>query len=138
MYLVEKFKSKSIGYYLVLGAAAISLIIAIIYLSFGVSSKTFNAWIFIFMLLGIALGIGLFFFEKYPSDFMAVVMVVFFTIPIGMFITDSIGDFTEYFTGVGMYGDAGNFGMRVFLIIMMFVPVIIAIASCFFKREKVI
>lgn len=136
MYLVEKFKEKSIGYYCILGATILGLVIAIMYGAFGSSSQTFSAGILVCLIIGIVCGIGLFFYDGFVGDFLVVAIVAMFSLALGLFIINSVGDFTEFITPVGMYGNADNMGMRITLIVMIVVSIIAVIVGGFMSRIR--
>lgn len=136
MKLMPDFKTKSLGFYIVCVAAFIGLVTAITYLAFGISSSTFSAGIFFCLLIATLAGASVIFYDGQITDILVLAMVVLLAISLGLQINDSAGDFTEYLTPVGMYGNAANMGARFAIAAMTIIAILVGIVGCFFRRVK--
>lgn len=130
------FKQKSAGYFISAAAAVIGLVTAVMYLVFGISSGTLSAGILVCLLVGTVAGIVAMFYEGLLTDVLVLAMAVLFAVALGLLVPNSAGDFTEFLTPVGMYGNAANMGMRFTLAALMGVGMIVGIVGCFLSRKK--
>lgn len=136
MNFLLSFKQKSIGFYIICAAALLGLIATVMYLAFGISSSTFSAKIFVCLLIATLAGISVVFYDGFVSDILVLAMVILFALSLGFLVVNSAGDFTEFLTPVGMYGNADNMGMRFAIAGVTGGAAIVGICGCFFKRIK--
>lgn len=136
MSVLPDLKQKSVGYYFVCAATLLGVVLTVMYLIFGLSSSTFSAGIFVCLLIAALAGVIAVFYEGFLTDFLVLAAVVLFTVALGLLINNSVGDFTEFLTPVGMYGNADNMGMRFTLAALMGVGIVIGIVGCFLSRKK--
>ncbi len=137
MNLIQKLKTKSVGYYILLASTVLGLIVSVMYIAFGVSSHTFAAGIFVCALFAFLLGVALAIYEGVFADCIPIVMIVLMSVALVLLIADSIDDVTALFVGMGDYfGNADNVGMRVTLAVFMILSIITAIVGSFFSRVR--
>lgn len=136
MRFLPDLKQKGLGYYFAAAAALLGVILTVMYLIFGLSSSTFSAGIFICLLFAALAGVAAVFYEGFLTDFLVLGMGVLFAVSLGLLIGNSVGDFTEFLTPVGMYGDAANMPMRFVLAALLGIGIIVDILGCFLSRKK--
>lgn len=124
------------GSFITLFAVVISLVATVMYLIFGITSGTFTGWVFVPLAVAVCVGLVLFFYEGYISDFMPLVIVALLTVALMLLVRDSIGDITEFFSRVGLFGNPANVPMRVAIAVVVLVSIIVAIISSFMERVK--
>lgn len=136
MKFLPDFKTKSLGYYFVLASSIISLVCFVMYLIFGIVSTTFTLSIFLFLLFALLTSIAAVFYEGILTDLFVLATGLLLTFGLGFLINNSVGDFTEMVTPVGMYGNAANMPMRITIAVIMLVGIIIDIIASFKTRTK--
>lgn len=135
--LPEKLKNKSVGYYVLLGAAVLGLITSIMYLAFGLASHTFSGGIFACALISFLCIVVLVFYDGYFADFVPLAAIVIMSLALVLLVGDSIDDITAFVVGMGNYfGNADNVGMRVTVAIFMLLTIIASIVGSFMRRTK--
>lgn len=127
---------KTVPFFLACGLAAISLLATVIYLIFGMVSQTFETIVFFCLLLVTLLQAVSAIHEGKISDYLQIIAISLIGIAIGFFVRNSVGDFTEMLTPVGMYGNPENMPVRFFLVGLMIVDAILAIVVCFIGKRK--
>ena len=123
----------------VLLMAAFTLIILatmVLYLAFAGSSGTFNAKIPAAFLVTIVCGVALFLSENRFSDYLVILANAIASVALALFILDSVGDFTDFFSGIVMYGNPKNVPMRGVIIGIHLVGILVGIIGSFLRREK--
>lgn len=136
MKFLPDFKAKSLGYYFVLASSIISLVCFVMYLIFGIVSTTFTLSIFLFLLFALLTSLAAVFYEGILTDLFVLATGLLLTFGLGFLINNSVGDFTEMVTPVGMYGNAANMPMRITIAVIMLVGIIIDIIASFKTRTK--
>ena len=136
MKLLPDFKTKSVGYYFVLATAVISLVTFLMYLIFGIASTTFKVSIFLFFLFGFLSAAVAVFYEGVLTDVLVLVSGLLLTFGLGFLINNSVGDFTEMVTPVGMYGNAANMPMRIAIAVVSLIGIVLDIIASYKTRIK--
>ncbi len=136
MKFIPDLKTKSVGYYLLFATAILSLITFLMYFIFGLVSSTFTVSIFLFFLFALLCSVLSVFYEGVFTDALVLLSGILLTFGLGFLINNSVGDFTEMITPVGMYGNAANMPMRIIIMVVSLIGIILDIVSSFKKRTK--
>ncbi len=127
---------KGIGCIMGLCAAVIATVAAVVYLVFAFSTGTFNPCVLLAFLAAIVCGGVLFATEHFLSDYLVIVNTLLLTVAFGLFMLDSVGDFTDFFSGIVMYGDPKNVPARIVIIVITLVSILLEMISSFLNRTK--
>ncbi len=136
MKFIPDLKTKSVGYYLLFATAILSLITFLMYFIFGLVSSTFTVSIFLFFLFALLCSVLSVFYEGVFTDALVLLSGILLTFGLGFLINNSVGDFTEMITPVGMYGNAANMPMRIIIMVVSLIGIVLDIVSSFKKRTK--
>lgn len=136
MKLLPDFKTKSVGYYFVLATTVISLVTFLMYLIFGIASTTFKVSIFLFFLFAFLSAAVAVFYEGVLTDVLVLVSGLLLTFGLGFLINNSVGDFTEMVTPVGMYGNTANMPMRIAIAVVSLIGIVLDIIASYKTRIK--
>lgn len=129
-------KNKSIGFFLSLVTAAVALIALIVYFVYA-SKNEFNALIVVSLIVVIAAELCASVFKsKILAMYLPVLAPVFGAIATFSFITDTVGTFVDFFTGVGIFGDITQIGIITAICILSLIASVLSIVACFFRKEK--
>lgn len=129
-------KNRAVGGYILLAAIVLNIAAAVLYVIFGVSSGTFTPKILVCLLCAVVLGGVTFWKETVVSDFLSIAMTVILSVGLAFFIRNSVGDFTEMITPVGMYGNPANMPMRFVILGLLMVCILVTIVEGFTPRTK--
>lgn len=129
-------KNKAAGGYLLLLSLACGVVTTVLYAAFGVLSGTFTLSILALYLAAVVFGLAAAVRETAFSDVLSLVMTICLSAALALFIKNSVGDFAEMITPVGMYGNADNMGMRFVILGVTLVTILLSILEGFCKREK--
>lgn len=133
---MKVFQNKAAGGYLLLIALVCSILTTVLYAGFGAASGNFTLSILALYLAAAVLGAVMFCKETFLSDLLSLVMTVCLSAALALFIKNSVGDFTEMITPVGMYGNAANMPLRFVILGATLATILFSILEGFFKREK--
>lgn len=136
MKFLKDFKNKSLGYYFVLTSTLISLVCFVMYLIFGLVSTTFTTSIFLFYLFALVCSLVAVFYEGFLTDLFVFATGLLLTFSLGFLINNSVGDFTEMITPVGMYGNAANMPMRITIAVITLIGIVVDIIASYKTRTK--
>lgn len=128
--------SKGIGCILGLCANVVAVAAAVAYLVFAFSSGTFNILVLLAFLAAICCGAVLFFTDNFFSDYLVIINALLITIAFGLFMLDSVGDFTDFFSGIVMYGNPQNVPTRFVIIGITLGSILLELVSSFLNRNK--
>ncbi len=128
--------SKGIGRILGLCASVVAVAATVEYLVFAFSSGTFNILVLLAFLAAIGCGVVLFFTENFFSDYLVIINALLLTVAFGLFMLDSVGDFTDFFSGIVMYGNPDNVPTRFVIIGITLGSILIELISSFLNRNK--
>lgn len=108
----------------------------IAYLVFALSSGTFNLKVLLAFAAALVCGASLFLNENKWSDYIVIAATALAAIGLGLFVLDSVGDFTDFFSGIVMYGNPKNVPARGGLIGVMLAGILLGIVSSFLPRSS--
>lgn len=130
----ELFKNRTIGFYLGLAAAGISLITALIYLVYTLVVGLFVGWIFVFMLLGTA-SMVLVIFKDF--EFAPLLPTLFYGLAFAFHVFDRVEMFAYTLTGVYGLGEKGGIiQIAILILALMLVSVVLSCISAFNNQKK--
>ena len=129
-------KNKSIGFFLSLAAAAVALIALIVYFIYAAKNGV-NALIVVSLIVVIAAELcAAACKNKIVAAYLPVIAPVFGAVATFSFVTDTVGTFADFFTGVGIFGDITQIGIITAICILSLVASLLSIVVCFFRQEK--
>ena len=108
----------------------------IAYLVFAFSSGTFNVKVLLAFAAALVCGASLFLNENKWSDYIVIAATALAAIGLGLFVLDSVGDFTDFFSGIVMYGNPKNVPARGGIIGVMLIGILLGIISSFLPRSS--
>ena len=134
--MIEKLKSKTIGYWLMsvaILAAIIGIVLFAVYKNRG--GEGIPA-IFAFAAIGIACQVILFFYDGKFGALFAIAAVVMYALALGFNLSGGVGNITDNVLGIVIYGHPElavmNYAMAVVFGIGMLLPAV----GCFMNRQK--
>lgn len=127
---------KCVGKRLTLVSTGLYAIVLLAYLVFAVISNTFNPIVLLVFLAAIVCGVALMRKEGFWTDYGVIAFIALETIALGLFTLDSVGDFTDFFSGIVMYGNPDNVPARFALIAAALLCILIGIIGSFFSHEE--
>lgn len=133
---MKLFQNKAAGGRLLGIALVCSILTTVLYAAFGAVSGNFAPGILVLYLAAAVLGVVLLLKETLLSDILSLAMTICLSAALALFIKNSVGDFTEMITPVGMYGNADNMSMRFVILGATLATILFSILEGFFKREK--
>lgn len=128
--------SKSIGRILGLCATVVAVAATAVYLVFAFSSGTFNIRVLLAFLAAIGCGAALFCTDNFFSDYLVIINTLLLAVAFGLFMLDSVGDFTDFFSGIVMYGNPKNVPTRFVIIGITLGSILLELVSSFLARNK--
>lgn len=136
MGFADKVTKKSIGFWLALAASVVALVGLIVYFAYIGKGGLANAGVIIPLIVAIACGVVLFFYNGTFADFLPVVAAVMTAIALGVSLSDGVGNIADYVSEIVMYGDAGLAGLNFAMVAIFAVGVLLYVVSCFMKKER--
>ncbi len=112
------------------------LVTVIYYLCFSVSAKVFQAGILLSFIAALVVCVASFFNIPFVKSYLPILTIFFITLGITLLAMNSVGDITEFFSGVGMYGNRDNVYPRLGVGIAAFIALLIEIVANFFGLEE--
>lgn len=128
--------SKGIGRILGLISVVVAVAATAVYLVFAFSSGTFNILVLLAFLAAIGCGAALYFTDNFFSDYLVIINTLMLTVAFGLFMLDSVGDFTDFFSGIVMYGNPKNVPTRFVIIGITLGSILLNLVSSFMNRNK--
>ena len=108
----------------------------IYYACFSGAANVFQIGIFLCYLFALLLCVASFFKIPYVKSYLTILIIFLLTLGLTLLAMNSVGDITEFFTGVGMYGNRNNYYHRVALFSLSFVAILLEIVATFFGIEE--
>ena len=136
MGFADKVTKKSIGFWLALAASVVALVGLIVYFAYIGKGGLVNAGVIIPLIVAIACGVVLFFYNGAFADFLPVVAAVMTAIALGVSLSDGVGNIADYVSEIVMYGDAGLAGLNFAMVAIFALGVLLYVLSCFMKKER--
>ena len=136
MNIMNKLKSKSIGYYLAVLASIAAIVGLIVYFIYTGQGGEKNTWIIVSVIVGVLIDIALFFYDGKYGDIAAVIPPVLFVIALGLSASGGVLNITDDITGVDSFGIARIAKYNYAMIGIFAVGVVLSIVACFLPREK--
>ena len=133
---LDYFKKYEIGMILNAVCLLVSLIVTVFYLCFSLSAKVFNVGIFFSFLGAVAVGFALNFKIPYIRNYLPILTIFLLTMGLTFLAMNSVGDITEFFSGVGMYGNRNNVYPRFAIMILSFVAIVVEIVALFLGTDE--
>lgn len=133
---LDYFKKYEIGMILNAVCLLVSLIVTVFYLCFSLSAKVFNVGIFFSFLGAVAVGVALNFKIPYIRNYLPILTIFLLTMGLTFLAMNSVGDITEFFSGVGMYGNRNNVYPRFAIMILSFVAIVVEIVALFLGTDE--
>lgn len=127
---------KGAGSFLGAVSSVVMAAATIAYLVFAFSSGTFNVKVLLAFAAALVCGGVLFRKENKWSDYIVIAATAMAAIGLGLFVLDSVGDFTDFFSGIVMYGNPKNVPVRCGLIGAMLAGILLGIVSSFLPRSS--
>ena len=122
-------KNKTTSQKLVLVCVVLTAIITCMYTVFGIVSKTTVPVIILCLAVDLLLGVLLLFYKGTWKDYAFVGMGALLGVAFATLGGNSIGDITEFITGVGMYGDPGNVYIRGIMALLLVADLVLTILA---------
>ena len=126
-------KNKTIGFYVILAAAAAAVISLVRYGIWAPAHNTMDATVAAALVIGIVLNLIL---TARDEDILVVISVACYSYALFRHLTNQVGSFVDSFQGINMFGDATQVGTIVSIAIVMAVGAVLSIIAAFMRREK--
>ena len=146
MKILNFFKNKPLSFYLCLGACVLGVVTTIVYTAYSLSvygkinggadmGNHFNTVVFVMVLLGtLACAIGV---ARPDWQFAPIIPSLFFSAAFGYYIDDRLIMFEEIINEIyGMMESGANFGMVMFVFVLMVVCIAALIVASFTDGTK--
>lgn len=134
--IIEYFKKNEVGAILNSIGALLLLVTTIYYLSFSVAAKVFQVGILLSFIAALAISVACFFKIPLIKSYLPILTIFFISLGITLLAMNSVGDITEFFSGVGMYGNRDNVFPRLIIGIISVLALLVEIVSNFFGIEE--
>ncbi len=134
--IIEYFKKNEFGIVLNTINSLVILVAIIYYLCFSVSANVFQTGILLSFIGALVVSVASFFKIPYVKAYLPILTIFFITLGITLLAMNSVGDITEFFSGVGMYGNRDNVYPRLGIGIVSGIALIVEIVATFFGIEE--
>ncbi len=134
--VLEFFKTNEIGATLNAISSLLILVATIYYLCFSISAGVFVTGIFLSFLAAFVISVACFWNIPYVRSYLPILVVFFISLAFTLLAMNSVGDITEFFSGVGMYGNRNNVYPRLGIAIVSVLSLLVEIVANFLGTEK--
>ena len=134
--MIEKLKSKTIGYWLMsvaILAAIIGIVLFAVYKNRG--GEGIPA-IFAFAAIGIACQVILFFYDGKFGTLFAIAAVVMYALALGFNLSGGVGNITDNVLGIVIYGHPELAVMNYAMAVVFGIGMLLSAVGCFMNRQK--
>lgn len=132
----ENFKKKALGYYIGLIACAISFVSFIIFLVYASKNNSTSISCIIFLIVGMAVQLAMFFLDGLACDLMAIVIPVCYMVGLTEELHTGVGNIVDAMQGIVMFGKSELAVFNYLLAVLLLIATILAIAQVFMKKNK--
>ena len=136
MGFTDKITKKSLGFWLALAASVIVLVGLIVYFVYIGKGGIASAGVIIPLLIAIACGAVLFFYNGMLADVLPIVAAVMAAIALGVSLSDGVGNIADYVSNIIMYGDAKLAGLNFAMVAIFAIGILLYVVSCFLRKER--
>ena len=134
--MIEKLKSKTIGYWLMsvaILAAIVGIVLFAVYKNRG--GEGIPA-IFAFAAIGIACQVILFFYDGKFGALFAIAAVVMYALALGFNLSGGVGNITDNVLGIVIYGHPELAVMNYAMAVVFGIGMLLSAVGCFMNRKK--
>lgn len=134
--MIEKLKSKTIGYWLMsvaILAAIVGIVLFAVYKNRG--GEGIPA-IFAFAAIGIACQVILFFYDGKFGALFAIAAVVMYALALGFNLSGGVGNITDNVLGIVIYGHPELAVMNYAMAVVFGIGMLLSAVGCFMNRQK--
>ena len=134
--MIEKLKSKTIGYWLMsvaIMAAIVGIVLFAVYKNRG--GEGIPA-IFAFAAIGIACQVILFFYDGKFGALFAIAAVVMYALALGFNLSGGVGNITDNVLGIVIYGHPELAVMNYAMAVVFGIGMLLSAVGCFMNRQK--
>ena len=134
--MIEKLKSKTIGYWLMsvaILAAIVGIVLFAVYKNRG--GEGIPA-IFAFAAIGIACQVILFFYDGKFGTLFAIAAVVMYALALGFNLSGGVGNITDNVLGIVIYGHPELAVMNYAMAVVFGIGMLLSAVGCFMNRQK--
>lgn len=134
--MIEKLKSKTIGYWLMsvaIPAAIVGIVLFAVYKNRG--GEGIPA-IFAFAAIGIACQVILFFYDGKFGALFAIAAVVMYALALGFNLSGGVGNITDNVLGIVIYGHPELAVMNYAMAVVFGIGMLLSAVGCFMNRQK--
>ena len=134
--MIEKLKSKTIGYWLMsvaILAAIVGIVLFAVYKNRG--GEGIPA-IFAFAAIGIACQVILFFYDGKFGALFAIAAVVMYALALGFNRSGGVGNITDNVLGIVIYGHPDLAVMNYAMAVVFGIGMLLSAVGCFMNRQK--
>lgn len=134
--MIEKLKSKTIGYWLMsvaILAAIVGIVLFAVYKNRG--GEGIPA-IFAFASIGIACQVILFFYDGKFGALFAIAAVVMYALALGFNLSGGVGNITDNVLGIVIYGHPELAVMNYAMAVVFGIGMLLSAVGCFMNRQK--
>lgn len=135
-FLLNKLKSKKLGYWLACGAALVALVAMIVYGVYKGKNGYGSGSVYALIIIGIALQIGLFFYDGKFGPVLSVGATIMYALALGYSLDGGIGNITDAVFDITLFGKAALASLNYAIAALLGVSLVLSIVSCFLRREK--
>lgn len=129
-------KNKSVAFFLSMGTGLAAIITLILYIVAGLGDGL-NALVVVSLIaIVVAEVLAVYFGNHILTMYLPVLTPVFAALATFTFISDNVGTFVDYFTGVGIFGDTTQIGIITTISVLALITSVLSIATCFVKGES--
>ncbi len=134
--ILDFFKTNEIGSTLNIIDSLLILVATIYYLCFSVSAGVFVTGIFLSFLAAFVISVVCFWSIPYVRSYLPILVIFFISLAFTLLAINSVGDITEFFSGVGMYGNRNNVYPRLGIAIVSVLALLVEIVANFLGTDK--
>lgn len=134
--MIEKLKSKTIGYWLMsvaILAAIVGIVLFAVYKNRG--GEGIPA-VFAFAAIGIACQVILFFYDGKFGALFAIAAVVMYALALGFNLSGGVGNITDNVLGIVIYGHPELAVMNYAMAVVFGIGMLLSAVGCFMNRQK--
>lgn len=132
----DSLKKKTIAYYIGLVASVIALVSLIMFFVYASKNNSTSISFIIFVIVGIAVQLAMFFFDGLPCDLMAIVIPVCYMVGLTEELHTGVGNIVDSIQGIVMFGKAELASTNYLLAVLLGIATILAIVQVFMKKNK--
>ena len=134
--MIEKLKSKTIGYWLMSVATLAAIVGIVLFAVYKNRGGEGIPAIFAFAAIGIACQVILFFYDGKFGALFAIAAVVMYALALGFNLSGGVGNITDNVLGIVIYGHPELAVMNYAMAVVFGIGMLLSAVGCFMNRQK--